>query len=170
MAYWSKKYQRKIYQIAYQFTLNVDEADDLAQEIFLKAYRSLPKFESSSTFYTWLYRIAYNSGIDYTRKYKRRSVHLFLDDFPNDESRLHPRMTDSTVTRLAEVDETMTHIKRAVAELPAQQKQVFILRHYQHLPLKEIAELLSIKTGTVKAHLFYAIRNLQQLLADYVQV
>ena len=79
-------------------------------------------------------------------------------------------MTDSTVTRLAEADETMTHIKRAVAELPAQQKQVFILRHYQHLPLKEIAELLSIKTGTVKAHLFYAIRNLQQLLADYVQV
>ena len=77
-----KKYQRKIYQIAYQFTLNVDEADDLTQEIFLKAYRSLPKFESSSTFYTWLYRIAYNLGIDYTRKYKRRSVYLFFDDFP----------------------------------------------------------------------------------------
>ena len=93
-----------------------------------------------------------------------------MNDFPNDESQLHPCMADSTVTQLAEANETMTHIKQAVTELPAQQKQVFILRHYQHLPLKEIAELLGVKTGTVKAHLFYAIRNLQQLLADHVQV
>ena len=165
-----KKYQRKIYEIAYHFTLNVDEANDLAQEIFLKAYRSLPNFKSSSAFYTWLYRIAYNTGIDYTRKYKRRSVYLFSDDFPSDDSPLHPRVTDSTITRLAEADETMAHIKQAVAELSPKQKQVFILRYYQHLPLREIGEIMELQTGTIKSHLFNAIRNLRQLLADYVQV
>ena len=134
----------------------------------MKAFRALPNFESSSTFYTWLYRVAYNAGIDYTRKHQRRSVYLFSDDFPNEESLLHPRVTDSTDTRLAEVDETMVHIKQAVTELSPKQKQVFILRHYQHLPLKEIAELLGVKTGTVKAYLFNAIRNLRQQLADYI--
>ena len=166
----AEKYQRKVYEIAYNFTRNVDEANDLSQEIFLKAYRSVPNFESSSTFYTWLYRIAYNAGIDYTRKRKRRPVYLFSDDFPSDESVLHPRVTDSAITNPAEADETMAHIKQAMAKLSPKQKQVFVLRYYQHLPLKKIAEVTGIKTGTVKAHLFYAIRTLRQQLADYMSV
>ena len=92
----AKKYQRKVYEIAYRFTQNVDEASDLSQEIFVKAYRALPNFESSSTFYTWLYRIAYNAGIDYTRRRKTRPEHLFSDEFPNDQQLLHPRVTDQT--------------------------------------------------------------------------
>ena len=77
----AKKYQRKVYEIAYRFTQNVDEASDLSQEVFIKVYRALPNFESSSTFYTWLYRIAHNAGIDYTRRRKTRSEHLFSDEF-----------------------------------------------------------------------------------------
>ena len=74
------------------------------------------------------------------------------------------------MTKLAEADEIDNQIKQALDQLSVQQKQVFILRHYQHLPLKEIAELLGVKTGTVKAHLFNAIRNLRQQLADYISV
>tara|TARA_B100001750_G_C15416663_1_gene550663 strand:+ start:828 stop:1136 length:309 start_codon:yes stop_codon:yes gene_type:complete len=80
----AKKYQREVYEIAYRFTQNVDEASDLSQEVFITAYRALPNFESSSKFHTWLYRIAYNVGIDYTRRRKNRPEHLFPDEFPND--------------------------------------------------------------------------------------
>ena len=72
-----KQYQRKIYQITSHFTSNIDSASDLTQEIFLKTYRSINEFNSLSTFHTWLYRIAYNSGLDYTRKRKKQSVYLF---------------------------------------------------------------------------------------------
>ena len=165
-----KRYQRKVYQIAYHFTFNVDDASDLSQEIFLKAYRSINKFNGLSTFYTWLYRIVYNSGIDYIRKQKKKSVYLFKDEFPNDESGLHPHTTSSTVAKLAEAEEIDNQIKQALDQLSVQQKQVFILRYYQHLPHKEIGELMKIKTGTVKAHLFNAIRNLRKHLSDYMEV
>ena len=165
-----KKYQRKIYEISYHFTHNVDEASDLSQEIFLKAYRSLPNFESSSTFYTWLYRIAHNAGIDHIRCKNNRPEYLFSNDFPTDESSIHPRVTNAQIVNKAEANEIQDQIKQAVTELSPRQQQVFILRYYQNLPLREIGEMMGLQIGTIKSHLFNALRNLRQLLADYVQV
>ena len=164
-----KKYQRKVYEIAYRFTQNVDEASDLSQEVFIKAYRALPNFESSSKFYTWLYRIAYNAGIDYTRRRKNRPEHLFPDELPNDQQLLHPRVTDRQVASTAEASEIQDQIKQAIAKLAPRQQQVFVLRYYQDLPLREIGDILGLRIGTVKAQLFNSIRKLRQLLADYVQ-
>ena len=166
----TKKYQRKVYEIAYRFTQNVDEASDLSQEIFVKAYRALSNFESSSTFYTWLYRIAHNAGIDYTRRRKTRPEHLFSDEFPNDQQLLHPQVTDRQVASTAEASEIQDQIKQAIAKLSPRQRQVFVLRYYQDLPLREIGEILGLRIGTVKAQLFNSIRKLRQLLADYVQI
>jgi RNA polymerase sigma-70 factor (ECF subfamily) len=165
-----KKYQRKIYEIAYHFTRNVDEANDLAQEIFLKAFRALPNFESSATFYIWLYRIAHNAGIDYVRRKNNRPEYLFSNDFPTDESSIHPRVTNAQIVNKAEANEIQDQIKQAVTELSPRQQQVFILRYYQNLPLREIGEMMGLQIGTIKSHLFNALRNLRQLLADYVQV
>ena len=165
-----KKYQRKVYEIAYRFTQNVDEASDLSQEIFVKAYRALSNFESSSTFYTWLYRIAHNAGIDYTRRRKTRPEHLFSDEFPNDQQLLHPRVTDRQVVSTAEASEIQDKIKQAIARLSPRQQQVFVLRYYQDLPLREIGDILGLRIGTVKAQLFNSIRKLRQLLTDYVQI
>ena len=165
-----KKYQRKVYEIAYRFTQNVDEASDLSQEIFVKAYRALSNFESSSTFYTWLYRIAHNAGIDYTRRRKTRPEHLFSDEFPNDQQLLHPRVTDRQVVSTAEASEIQDQIKQAIARLSPRQQQVFVLRYYQDLPLREIGDILGLRIGTVKAQLFNSIRKLRQLLTDYVQI
>ena len=165
-----KKCQRKIYEIAYHFTRNVDEANDLAQEIFLKAFRALPNFESSATFYTWLYRIAHNAGIDYVRRKNNRPEYLFSNDFPTDESSIHPRVTNAQIVNKAEANEIQDQIKQAVTELSPRQQQVFILRYYQDLPLREIGEMMGLQIGTIKSHLFNALRNLRQLLADYVQV
>jgi len=165
----AKKYQRKVYEIAYRFTQNVDEASDLSQEVFIKAYRALPNFESSSKFYTWLYRIAYNAGIDYTRRRKNRPEHLFPDEFPNDQQLLHPRVTDDQIVSTTEASEIQDQIKQAIEKLPLRQQQVFVLRYYQDLPLREIGDILGLRIGTVKAQLFNSIRKLRQLLADYVQ-
>jgi len=166
----AQKYQRKVYEIAYSFTRHVDEAEDLSQEIFLKAYSGLSQFRSSSTFYTWLYRIAHNAGIDYVRSQRSRSEYVFFDDFPCDDSLLHPRLSDNQIYSQAEASEIMDRINQAVAKLSFRQQQVFALRYYQHLPLSRIAEMLKIRIGSVKAHLFKAIRNLQQSLASYMHI
>ncbi|HIB98853.1 TPA: sigma-70 family RNA polymerase sigma factor [Candidatus Poribacteria bacterium] len=163
-----KKYQQRVYNIAYRFTLNIDEANDLAQEIFLKAFRALPNFKSSSAFYTWLYRIAQNAGVDYMRRKRTRPEYLFPDEFPNDQQLSHPRVTDSQVVSTAEASEIQNQIKRAIVRLSPRQQQVFVLRYYQDLSLREIGEILGLRIGTVKAQLFNAIRKLRQLLADYV--
>ena len=165
-----KKYQRKIYQIAYHFTRNVDEANDLAQEVFLKAFRVLPNFESSATFYTWLYRIAHNAGIDYVRRESNRPEYLFSNNFPTDESSIHPQVTNTQIVTEAEASEIQDLIKQAVAELSPRQQQVFVLRYYQDLPLREIGEMMGLQTGTIKSHLFKALRNLRQQLAGYMSV
>ncbi|MDP6998794.1 MAG: sigma-70 family RNA polymerase sigma factor, partial [Candidatus Poribacteria bacterium] len=144
--------------------------NDLAQEIFLKAFRALPNFESSATFYIWLYRIAHNAGIDYVRRKNNRPEYLFSNDFPTDESSIHPRVTNAQIVNKAEANEIQDQIKQAVTELSPRQQQVFILRYYQNLPLREIGEMMGLQIGTIKSHLFNALRNLRQLLADYVQV
>ena len=78
------KYQHKIFGLISRYVRDADEVQDVAQEAFIKAYKALPNFRGDSAFYTWLYRIAYNAGIDYTRRRKNRPEHLFPDEFPND--------------------------------------------------------------------------------------
>ena len=166
----AQKYQRKVYEIAYSFTRHVDEDEDLSQEIFLKTYSGLSQFRSSSTFYTWLYRIAHNSGIDYAKSQRSRSEYVFFDDFPHEDSLLHPWLGDNQIYSQAEGSEITDHINQAEVKLPFRQQQVFALRYYQHLLLFRIAEMLKIRIGSVKAHLFRAIRNFQQSLDSYMHI
>jgi len=163
------RYQKRIYDIAYSFTRNTEEAYDLSQEIFLKAFRALRHFECKATFYTWLYRIARNAGVDYARRKGNRPEYLFTKEFPPDESLLHPRVTNDLVVRSAEATEIDREIKKAIAELSPRQQQVFVLRYYEDLPLSEIADILGLKVGSIKAHLFNAIRNLRKYLKPYVE-
>ena len=163
------RYQKRVYDIAYSFTRNTEEAYDLSQEIFLKAFRALNHFACKATFYTWLYRIARNAGVDYTRRKNNRPEYLFTKEFPPDESLLHPRVTDDLVVRVAEASEIDKEIKKAIAELSPRQQQVFVLRYYEDLPLSEIADILGLRVGSIKAHLFNAIRNLRKHLKPYVE-
>jgi len=164
----ASKYKKRVYDIAYNFTRNTEEAYDLSQEIFLKAFRALKGFESKSSFYTWLYRIARNAGVDYTRRKNNRPEYLFPDDFPADESLLHPRVTNNSVVHPVEAAEIDNEIKKAISELSPRQQQVFVLRYYEDLPLSEIADILELKVGSIKAHLFNAIRNLRKHLEHYI--
>jgi len=163
------KYQNRIYELAYNFTHHVDDAFDLSQEIFLRVFKALKNFKGESTFYTWLYRIAKNACIDYTRKRKRYQNIALEDDTSANKQNLHPGLSNNMPDKHAEQKELEVEISKAIEQLSPRQKQVFVLRHYEDLALKEIAEELGLRIGSVKAHLFNATRTLRKLLTPYVE-
>lgn len=163
------KYQKRVYEIAYGFTHNVDDAYDLSQDIFVRAFKSLYSFKRESAFYTWLYRIAQNACIDYIRKRNRFQVIDLEDEQINSEPKMFVSAKTVLPNRKVELEELEMEIKNAIKQLPIKQKRAFILRYYEGRTLKEIAEIMECRLGTVKAHLFHSTRRLRQLLAPYVE-
>ncbi|HID56907.1 TPA: sigma-70 family RNA polymerase sigma factor [Candidatus Poribacteria bacterium] len=165
-----RRYRKRVYEIAYNFTHNPDDALDLTQEIFLRVFKSLGTFRHRSSFYTWLYSISRNYCIDYTRR-KRRYREMEInenmphrrEDYLYSGGRIPP--PDDKVER----EELRRRIEEAIDSLPDMQRQVFILRHYEGLSLKEIAKVLNRSIGTVKANLFHATRKLREMLSPYVR-
>jgi len=164
-----RRYHKRIYELAYRFSRHPEEAYDLSQEIFLKAFNALERFRGSSGFYTWLYKIAQNTCIDYTRRKSTWSELPFINDFPSDDSWLHPSTAYGSTTKFLENKELSHEINSAIDQLSPRQKQVFVLRHYEGLALRDIADVLDLKVGSVKAHLFNAIRKLRVRLKPYMQ-
>lgn len=163
------KYQKRIYELAYGFTHHREDALDLAQEIFLKAYRGLRSFRGESSFYTWLYCIAQRACTDYIRKRSRQKRVLEYTDMVSDKTLWachNPHERPDARVESAELGREIAH---AVEQLPPQQQRVFILRHYEGLALQEIADVMGIRIGSVKAHLFNATHKLRKLLAPYVE-
>ena len=154
-----------VYSLAYRFTHNCEDSYDISQEVFIKVFRSLGKLKDSSAFDAWLRRVTVNACMDHLRRRPNEQV-LYgfscLDhEYITDTGSVSPDgpVEDSELRRM---------ISRAVEQLPRRQKSVFILRHYEGLPLKEIAKTLNCSLGTVKAHLFRATRRLRTLLRPYV--
>jgi len=162
-----KKYQNKVYDIVYHYTHDVEDAYDLSQEVFERAFKSLGGFKRKSTFYTWLYRIAVNACIDYGRKRSRLQV-VPLEDWSS--------LRDSLVAgsgyspaEAALMKELEQQITRAIDQLPPKQRAVFIMKRLDGLSLEEIAQILGRKVGTIKAHLSHATHKLMDLLGPYLQ-
>ena len=159
--------QRHVYNLAYHFTHNCEDAYDISQEVFIKVFRSLDKLKNSSVFDAWLRRVTVNACMDYLRQ---RPNEQALDDFPYLDldcqyiAGAGSGLPDGSV----ENGELRHVISRAVDRLPKRQRRVFMLRHYEGLPLKEIAKTLNCSLGTVKAHLFRATRRLRKMLLPYV--
>ena len=155
----------RVYSLAYRFTHNYEDSYDISQEVFIKVFRSLGKLKDTSAFDAWLRRVTINACMDHLR---RRPNEQILESFPRLDQEY---VTDTGSIRPdGPVEDGELHgmISRAVEQLPKQQKMVFILRHYEGLPLKEIAKTLNCSLGTVKAHLFRATRRLRKLLKPYV--
>jgi RNA polymerase sigma-70 factor, ECF subfamily len=162
-------YQSRVYSLVCKYVPNPETAKDLCQDVFIKAYRALPKFKRESAFYSWIYRITINLCIDYLRKQKRLHA-LSIDELsagPNDDIFLNdskPLPPDR-----AETNELGRVIGQAVSQLPPGQRRVFNLRYQEGLQLKEIAARLDRSEGTIKAHLHHAHRRLQTLLLPYLK-
>jgi len=163
-----ERYQERIYYVCYGFVRNQEDARDLAQEAFVKAYRNLPRFQFRSKFYSWLSRIASNLCIDWLRRKKVRKAEEFDEGIAARESagvismahyKHHPG-------RSAEDAQLRVRLAQAIDALPDQQRQAIILREIDGLAYKEIAEIMEIPEGTVMSRLYYARKKLQKTLED----
>lgn len=159
-----KKYQDKIYRLCYHFTENIEDALDLSQEIFLRAFRSLDEFKENANFYTWLYRIAQNLCIDYTRH--KKVITDFELRYSEDISSDGP---NSLPYKQIEVKELENEISKALNKLSSKTKSVFILRYYEGLDYKSISEILGCRISSVKGSLFQGKRTLKKILLPYLE-
>jgi RNA polymerase sigma-70 factor (ECF subfamily) len=162
------RFQRKIYRVAYAITRDETEADTITQDTFIQAYTNLAKFQGRAELETWLTRIAINRSRDWLRR--RKFVSLFSHDDENDDRiyAIEPVDEQPDAERQLMSHQIRTAIVRAERTLSSQQKIIFRLRHYEHHSLEEIAELLGLRSGTVRAHLFRAIHKVRKELGEWV--
>jgi RNA polymerase sigma-70 factor (ECF subfamily) len=151
-----ERYQRDVYRLCYRYVNNHQDANDMAQEAFLKAYRALSKFRGDSAFSTWLYRIAVNTCLNF--RAARRA--------PQEELSEHLADGAAGVADRLQADERSARVREAVARLPEKQRATLILKIYHDLTHEEVARVLGASVGTVKANLFHALGNLRKLLVS----
>lgn len=161
------KYRDKVYDIAYYYTHDVEDAYDLSQEVFERAFKALGGFRRKSSFYTWLYRIAKNAGIDYVRKRSRLQT-VPIEEWTYSYESISTESSESPAEEV-ELEELKRQIARAIDQLPPKQRAVFIMKRQQELSLEEIAQILGRSVGTIKAHLSHATHKLMNLLEPYLE-
>jgi RNA polymerase sigma-70 factor, ECF subfamily len=158
-----ERYQRRVVGVAMAVVHNQDDALELAQETFVRAYENIGKFESRSSFSTWLYRIAANIAIDFRRREGRHMV-LRGNEAENELNRLPSKLGDSfnEVAR----SELNQRINNALKELTPEHRAVILLREVEGLSYDEISEILQCPRGTVMSRLHYARNRLRGILKD----
>lgn len=163
------RFMRKIYFLSLDLTGNHHDAEDLAQEAFLRAHKAMKKFRGEAQIGTWLYRITINTHIDRQRGLKSAALRTqkSLDDEEGPTFAPTDSRPGSDPEKQAESEMIQSHIDQALNTLSARQRTIFVLRHYQGLKLREIAALIDRSEGTVKTTLFRAVQRLQQELAFY---
>ena len=166
-----RRYQERIYATLYHMTSNHDDANDLAQEAFIKGYQAIKSFKGGSSFYTWVYRIAVNKTLNFLKSRKNRSM-MSLNDLDFDAEKdpdLVSLISDKTPRRDAVLSELQKKLNEAMLKLSEQHRLVVTLHDVQGLAHEEIAEIMECNTGTVRSRLFYARQQLQGFLADYLK-
>jgi len=164
------RYQKRTYRLVQRYISNREDALDLTQDAFIRAYQGLGDFKSQCQFYSWLYRITVNLCIDFLRKKSRSEVLLYDSDESGELPMANiPDPRSDSPAKAVENKELRDHIRKAVRRLPPKQRQIFILRHWNGLSLKDIAATVGRSDGTVKAHLLHAHRNLRKHLRPYLQ-
>ncbi|MBT8386479.1 MAG: RNA polymerase sigma factor [Ignavibacteria bacterium] len=163
------RYDRTVLSIALKYTGNTDDAKDLYQEVFIRAYRGINNFQFRSEFSTWIYRITVNVCLSYksrSKEYLRVSINVEDDDndFTKDASK-QLVYEGSSPEEAATGSELSEIVDAALETLSPRQKVTFVLKHYEGYKIREIAEMLDCKEGTVKKYLFDAIKNLRKKLS-----
>jgi len=164
----AEPYEQKVYNLAYRMSRDREDAFDLAQEVFLKVYRALPRFRGNSSFSTWLYRITSNTCLDLARKHKRVPNTISLDDpVETTTGELRRQVADSSSEpeRTAVRAEAASEIMTAISALPAEQRLSIVYRELEGLSYEEIAEALGCSLGTVKSRISRARAALKERLA-----
>jgi RNA polymerase sigma-70 factor (ECF subfamily) len=167
-----QRYDKRVLTIAAGYVNCSDDAKDIYQEVFLRVYKGLPKFQYKSEFSTWLFRITTNVCLSHRMRGRRHS-HTSLDQNVNDEDSHHHALKDTiagdTFTDQQTHDaEISMKVEQALKTLSPRQRMVFSLKHYDGYKLKEIAGMMKCSEGTVKKYLFEATARLRKQLKDFV--
>lgn len=164
------KYSPRLYGLVYNMTSNHEDTNDLMQDIWAKAFRSIKGFRGKSSFYTWIHSIGVNMTINFLKKRGRRH-HLSLDDVDagvqNDKEFIE-MTAGSTPVREADLGELQKRLNEAMQKLSNDHRAVVTMFDIQGMPHAEIAKILGISEGTVRSRLFYAHRQLQNFLSEFL--
>jgi RNA polymerase sigma-70 factor (ECF subfamily) len=166
-----KKYQERIYSIVYNMTANHEDAADLAQETFIKAYQALHTFKGNSSFSTWLFRIAINKTINFLKlKSRQKSMSLNqVDSNAEHDPDIIALVSEKTPRRDMYLKELQEKLNDAMLKLSDEHRLVIVLHDIQGLSHEEISRIMDCNQGTVRSRLFYARQQLQALLSDYLK-
>jgi RNA polymerase sigma factor RpoE len=166
-----RRYQERIYATVYHMTANHEDANDLAQEAFIKAFQALRSFKGGSSFYTWVYRIAVNKTINFLKQ-RRNKSQMSLDDLDfnaEHDPDLVALVSEKTPRREVALAELQEKLNAAMQRLSEPHRLVVTLHDVQGLSHEEIAEIMDCNIGTVRSRLFYARQQLQAYLSDYLK-
>ena len=166
-----RRYQERLYATVYHMTSNHEDANDLVQESFIKAYRALKTFKGDSSFYTWIYRIAVNKTINFLKQRKNRTQMSLNDlDFNAEhDPDLVALISDKTPRRDLNLAELQEKLNAAMQKLSEQHRMVVTLHDIQGYSHEEIGKVMGCNVGTVRSRLFYARQQLQAYLSDYLK-
>ena len=166
-----RRYQERIYATIYHMTSNHEDANDLAQETFIKAYQALKSFKGDSSFFTWVYRIAVNKTINFLKQRKNKT-HMSLNDLDfhaEHDPDLVALVSEKTPRREVGLAELQEKLNAALQKLSDVHRLVVTLHDVQGLSHEEISKIMDCNTGTVRSRLFYARQQLQAYLSDYLK-
>ncbi|MEW6535114.1 MAG: sigma-70 family RNA polymerase sigma factor [Candidatus Auribacterota bacterium] len=163
-----KRYKERVYSLAYQMIGDHSSADDVTQEVFIRAFRGLPKFQGKCSFFTWLYRITINCSYRYLRKNM-----TFLKKVANDidpavymDDQVKTRFSSNSPYKNLEMKETMDHLSRSIDKLPLKHKTALIMFEFQGLSIQDISDIMKTSPGTVKSRLHHARLKIRASMED----
>jgi len=164
------QYKKKVYYLAYDITGDHHEAEDISQEVFMKAFRALKTFRRDAKMSSWLHQITVNSSIDSLRRKSVRHAKSMgeLDHVSTQENLVASGAHNFDPVQSTESAQIQNRISQALQKISPKERTVFVMCHYNGLKLKETAEILNVTIGTVKSLLFRAIRKLRKELSPFM--
>lgn len=165
-----RKYSPRLYGLVYNMTSNHEDTNDLLQDIFAKAYRSIRGFRGNSSFYTWLHTIGTNMTINFLKK-RSRNFHMSLDDMDSSvhhDAEFIELTSGPDARREVNLKELQVRLNEAMMKLSNEHRAVVTMFDIQGMPHAEIGKILGISEGTVRSRLFYAHRQLQNHLQEFL--
>jgi RNA polymerase sigma-70 factor (ECF subfamily) len=159
-----ERHSRALFRLAYRMTGNQQDAEDVVQDSFLRAYKQLARFDERASFGTWLYRIAVNCSLDLVRSRKRRNELMTPEDSEMDDPILSLPSRDPAPDRIAMSGEVRDRVAEAMTELSPSERTAFVLRHFEGMRIEEVSRVLGCQPGAAKHSVFRAVQKLRRAL------